>query len=197
MGCAADGPGRVISGIWTRCSSRSTVSGGTCGVRSTRTASCWTSWSPLGRDATAATRFFRKLLTELRCAAGAGHRQAGQLRWAQRRLMRSVEHRRSKYLNNRAENSHQSIRQRERAMKKFTSPGHAQRFLSAFSGISPHFRSRRHRLTAAEYATRRPHASPPGTRSPDWPQQPPDHSATATHPDPRLRPPAVGESHVV
>jgi putative transposase len=34
-------------------------------------------------------------------------------------------------------------------MKGFTSPRHAQRFLSAFSGISPHFRPRRHRLTAA------------------------------------------------
>ncbi|MGH3985441.1 MAG: hypothetical protein ACRDST_22820 [Pseudonocardiaceae bacterium] len=36
-------------------------------------------------------------------------------------------------------------------MKKFTSPGGAQRFLSAFSGISPHFRPRRHRLTAVQY----------------------------------------------
>jgi putative transposase len=36
-------------------------------------------------------------------------------------------------------------------MKKFTSPGGAQRFLSAFSGISPPFRPRRHRLTAAGY----------------------------------------------
>jgi putative transposase len=36
-------------------------------------------------------------------------------------------------------------------MKRFTSPGHAQRFLSAFSGISPHFRPRRHRLGATEY----------------------------------------------
>jgi putative transposase len=36
-------------------------------------------------------------------------------------------------------------------MKKFTSPGHAQRFLSTFSGISPHFRPRRHRLGAEEY----------------------------------------------
>jgi hypothetical protein len=36
-------------------------------------------------------------------------------------------------------------------MKRFTSPGHAQRFLSAFSGISPHFRPRRHRLTADAY----------------------------------------------
>jgi putative transposase len=36
-------------------------------------------------------------------------------------------------------------------MKRFTSPGHAQRFLAAFSGISPHFRTRRHRLSAEEY----------------------------------------------
>jgi putative transposase len=36
-------------------------------------------------------------------------------------------------------------------MKKFTSAGHAQRFLSAFSGISPHFRPGRHRLSATEY----------------------------------------------
>ena len=70
---------------------------------------------------------------------------------AHRRLMPSVEHRRSKYLNNQAENSHQPTRQRERAMKHFTSPGGAQRFLSAFSGISPHFRPLRHRLTAQEY----------------------------------------------
>jgi putative transposase len=70
---------------------------------------------------------------------------------AHRRLMRGVEHRRSKYLNNRAENSHQPTRQRERAMKKFASPGGAQRFLFSFSGISFHFRPRRHRLTAAQY----------------------------------------------
>jgi putative transposase len=70
---------------------------------------------------------------------------------AHREVMRSVEHRRSKYPNNRAENSHQPTRQRERAMKGFRSPGAAQRFLSVFSAISPHFRPRRHRLTAAGY----------------------------------------------
>jgi putative transposase len=45
----------------------------------------------------------------------------------------------------------QPTRQRERAMKRFTSARHAQRFLSAFSGISSHFRPRRHRLGAQEY----------------------------------------------
>ena len=58
-----------------------------------------------------------------------------------------------KGLNNRAENSHQPTRQRERAMKGFHSVGGAQRFLSAFSGISPHFRPRRHLMTATEYRT--------------------------------------------
>ena len=77
----------------------------------------------------------------------------GSYQVAHRELLPWVEHRRSKYLNNRAENSYQPTRQRERAMKRFTSPGHAQRFLSAFSGISPHFRPRRHLLGAAEYRT--------------------------------------------
>ncbi|MER6152881.1 IS6 family transposase, partial [Streptomyces hirsutus] len=40
---------------------------------------------------------------------------------------------------------------RERAMKGFRSVGAAQRFLSAFSGISPHFRPRRRLLTAPDH----------------------------------------------
>jgi hypothetical protein len=55
--------------------------------------------------------------------------------------------------NNRAENSHQPTRQRERAMKRFKSSRHAQRFLSAFSGISAHFRPRRHLLSATDWRT--------------------------------------------
>jgi putative transposase len=76
---------------------------------------------------------------------------------AHRELMSSVEHRSHKGLNNRAENSHQPTRQRERAMKYFRSPGGAQKFLAAFSQISPHFRPRRHLLTATEYRTEMHH----------------------------------------
>jgi putative transposase len=103
------------------------------------------------RDAKA-TRFFRKLLTGLPSVPRVLIiDKLASYRVAHRRLMRSVEHRQSKYLNNRAENSHQPTRQRERAMKKFASPGGAQRFLSALSGIPPHFRPRRYRLTATQY----------------------------------------------
>ena len=106
------------------------------------------------RNATAAKRFFRKLLKGLQYVPrvivtdGLSSYQV-----AHREIVPSVQHRRSKYLNNRAENSHQPTRQRERAMKRFTSVRHAQRFLSAFSGISAHFRPRRHRLSATQWRT--------------------------------------------
>src|SRR5256886_5905888 len=60
---------------------------------------------------------------------------------AKHEMLPSVEHRQHRYLNNRAENSHQPTRQRERRMQRFKSPGHAQRFLSAYgrsSNISVH-----------------------------------------------------------
>jgi putative transposase len=103
------------------------------------------------RDAKAAKRFFRKLLK--RQCTSPRVLVTDKLRSyqaAHRAVMPSVEHRQSRYLN-RAENSHQPTRQRERAMKRFKSIRHAQRFLSAFSGISPHFRPRRHLLSAADY----------------------------------------------
>jgi len=70
---------------------------------------------------------------------------------AKREVLRSVAHRRHKGLNNRAEHSHQPTRERERRMRRFTSPGHAQRFLAASSPIVGHCRPRRHRRTAAAY----------------------------------------------
>ena len=54
-------------------------------------------------------------------------------------------------LNNRAENSHRPVRKRERALQRFKSPDHAQRFLAPFGPISDHFRPRRHLLPAPTY----------------------------------------------
>ncbi len=108
------------------------------------------------RNKAAAKKFFRKLLkgcqyvprviiTDKLASYGA----------AKREVLPSVEHRQSRYLNNRAENSHQPTRQREHAMQRFKSPGHAQRFLSAFGPIREHFCPRRHRLRAEEYRRER------------------------------------------
>jgi putative transposase len=66
-------------------------------------------------------------------------------------MLPGVEHRQHRYLSNRADNSHQSTRQRERRMQGFKSPGHAQRLLSAYGPIAQYFRLRRHLLPTPEY----------------------------------------------
>ena len=70
---------------------------------------------------------------------------------AQQELLPSVEHRQHRYLNNRVENSHQLTRQRERRMQGFKSPGHGQRFLSAYGPLASHFHLRRHLFSAQGY----------------------------------------------
>jgi len=70
---------------------------------------------------------------------------------AKREIMPGIEHRQHKGLNNRAENSHQPTRRRERQMRRFKSAGHAQRFLSAHDGINNLFPRCRHRLPACQY----------------------------------------------
>ena len=70
---------------------------------------------------------------------------------AKQEIRPGVEHRQYRYLNNRAEHSHQPTRQPERRMQGFTSPDQAQRFLSASGPIAEHFRPRRPRLPAPAY----------------------------------------------
>ncbi len=110
------------------------------------------------RNKAAAKKFFRKLLKG--CAYVPRvliTDKLGSYGAAKRDGLPSVEHRQSRYLNNRAENSHQPTRKRERGMQRFKSAGHAQRFLSAFGPIREHFCPRRHRLKAREYRAERAH----------------------------------------
>jgi putative transposase len=77
---------------------------------------------------------------------------------AKQELMPGVEHRRYKGLNNRAANSHQPTRRRERQMKRFKSARQTQRFLSAHDQISNLFHLRRDHITASTYRTARARA---------------------------------------
>jgi putative transposase len=104
------------------------------------------------RDKKAAKTFFRKLLKGLRYVPRVLITdKLASYGAAKRELLPSVEHRQHRYLNNRAENSHQPTRQRERTMRRFKSAGHAQRFLAAYGPIASHFRPRRHQLRARNY----------------------------------------------
>jgi|SRR5687767_10504671 putative transposase len=104
------------------------------------------------RDQVAAKMFFRKLLKGLRDTSwGIITNKLASYGAAKREILPSVEHRQHRYLNNRAENSHQPTRQRERRMPGFKSSGHAQRFLAAYGAMASHFRPRRHLFPARAY----------------------------------------------
>ncbi len=104
------------------------------------------------RDKKAAKKFFRKLLKGLRYVPRViVTDKLKSYSAAKTEIMPGVEHCQQKGRNNRAENSHQPTRVREKVMRRFKSAGHAQRFLSAFDQISSHFRPGRHLYTARGY----------------------------------------------
>ena len=104
------------------------------------------------RNARAANRFFRillkgqgtvpwRLVTDKLRSYSAAHREA----------LPSVTHDTQQYANNRAEVSHQPTRQRERQMRRFKSPGQAQRFLAVHGVVQNLFRLGRHHLRSENY----------------------------------------------
>ena len=68
-----------------------------------------------------------------------------------RTVMPSVLHCTDQYANNRAEVSHQPIRQRERQMRRFTSAAQLQRFASVHGIVQNLFRVGRHLLRSAHH----------------------------------------------
>ena len=103
------------------------------------------------RDGAAAKRFFKRLLR----SHGGEPRQivTDKLRSygvAHRELMPEVIHSTTQYENNRAEQSHESTRVRERGMRRFKSVGQAQRFLGVHAAVYNLFNLGRH-LTKARY----------------------------------------------
>ena len=104
------------------------------------------------RDGAAAKRFFRRLL----------HSHGGEPRKivtdklrsygvAHRELIPDAIHDNSQYANNRAEQSHEPTRVRERVMRKFKSIKQAQRFLGAHAAVSNLFNLGRHKVRAQHY----------------------------------------------
>lgn len=106
----------------------------------------------LRRNAKAAKRFFEAVLgqaaTVPRVIVTDGLQSYNII---SREVLIGVVHRRSKYLNNRAENYHQPTRRRERRMQQFKSSDQAQLFLSIFDIIYRYFHPPQHHLIAEAY----------------------------------------------
>jgi putative transposase len=103
------------------------------------------------RDGAAAKRFFkrlirshggepRKIVTDKLRSYGVAHRE----------LIPETIHVTDRYANNRAEQSHEPTRVRERGMRRFKSVGQAQRFLGVHAAVYNLFNLGRH-LTKAKY----------------------------------------------
>ncbi len=104
------------------------------------------------RNRRAAIRFFRKLLKRQGCVPRRLITDKLQsYPAAHRTVMPSVVHRTDQYLNNRAEVSHQPMRQRERQMRRFKSAAQLQRFASVHGVVQNLFRVGRHLLRAAHH----------------------------------------------
>ena len=83
----------------------------------------------------------RKIVTDKLRSYGVAHRE----------LMPDVIHDNSQYANNRAEQSHEPTRVRERVMRRFKSVRQAQRFLGAHAAVSNLFNLGRHKVGAEHY----------------------------------------------
>jgi putative transposase len=70
---------------------------------------------------------------------------------AQRELIPESIHVTDQYANNRAEQSHENTRVRERGMRRFKSAGQAQRFVTAHAAVSNLFNLGRHLVSANHY----------------------------------------------
>jgi transposase-like protein len=104
------------------------------------------------RNAKAALKIMRKLLKKQGWAPT--QITADKLRSyhvAFRTLGLVAEHVDVKRANNRAENSHQPVRRRERKQQRFKSPGSAQRFLNIHSSVHNTFYIQRHLLRRSTF----------------------------------------------
>jgi putative transposase len=108
------------------------------------------------RDGATAKRFFkrllrshggepRKIVTDKLRSYGVAHRE----------MMPDVIHDTTQYANNRAEQSHEATRVRERGMRKFKPAGQARQFLTVHAAIQNLFNLGRHFVGAGHYRSLR------------------------------------------
>ena len=111
------------------------------------------------RDTAAALRLMRKLLKKQGFAPDQlVTDKLGSYGAARRELRLSARHEQGLRKNNRAENSHQPVRRRERKQQRFKSAGSAQRFLSIHAAVHNTFNLQRHLVSRRTLRTFRAEA---------------------------------------
>ncbi|NQV58660.1 MAG: IS6 family transposase, partial [Alphaproteobacteria bacterium] len=96
------------------------------------------------RNRKAALTFLRKAMKRYGCPKVVVTDRLRSYRAAMEVIRNAERQKTGRWLNNRAENSHQPFRRRERAMAKFRSAKSLQKFVSIHSSVHNHFNHERH-----------------------------------------------------
>ena len=109
----------------------------------------WISWYNSRRNTSSALRFFKKLLKNYEQVPRVMITdKLASYAAAKAKILKGVEHRQHKGLNNKIEVAHEPTRLREKQMRKFHSPRHAQKFLSKFGILKNFFKVGLYKLSA-------------------------------------------------
>ena len=107
------------------------------------------------RDRKAALRFLKKAMKRYGRPEAIVTDRLRSYRAAMRQIGNQARQETGRWLNNRAENSHQPFRRRERAMAKFRSAKSLQKFASIHSSVQNHFNQERHLYSRQDYKLNR------------------------------------------
>jgi len=107
------------------------------------------------RDRKAALRFLRKAMKRYGRPESIVTDKLRSYRAAMKDIGNCARQETGRWLNNRAENSHQPFRRRERAMVKFRSPTTLQKFASIHASVHNHFNQERHLYNRETYKINR------------------------------------------
>ena len=132
------------AGTWTRCSSGSMARRTICGVRWIMKARCWRSFATKRRDRRAALKFLKRTMKRYGRPKAVVSDRLRSYRAAMMLIGNASSQECGRWLNNRAENSHQPFRRRERAMAKFRDVKTLQKFSAVHASIHNHFNKERH-----------------------------------------------------
>ena len=107
------------------------------------------------RDRKAALRFLKKAMKRYGRPEAIVTDRLRSYRAAMREIGNQARQETGRWLNNRAENSHQPFRRRERAMAKFRSAKSLQKFASIHSSVQNHFNQERHLYSRQDFKLNR------------------------------------------
>src|SRR6185437_13145646 len=107
------------------------------------------------RDKAAALKLLKRIMKRHGQPPERRHRRASAYSAAMDEIGAADRHEVGRHLNNRAENSHQPIRRRERAMQRFRSIKTLQKFSSVHAQLHNHFNQERNLVTREIYKQQR------------------------------------------